>query len=155
MARTQAVSGAHSALAGAVIACPAGKGRRLVQVPRVRNVVAASEAATLTTFVAFKADAPMRLVVGREGATVANLFTILTSEAKFVLGGIIEIPMAIDAWPLPLSSLREELDHNVEAGFVSHIEGRVSALSRFGPYPNDQQKAEKDCRQKLTQGSLL
>jgi hypothetical protein len=155
MARTQAVGGAHSALAGPIIACPAGKGRRLGQVPRVRNVIAASEAATRTTFVAFETDAPMRLVIGRKGATVTNFFAILTPEAKVVLGGIIKVPMACGAWPLPLASLREELDHNVKAGFVSHFKGRVSALSRLRPWPNDQQKTEKDCRQKLTQFSLL
>jgi hypothetical protein len=97
----------------------------------------------------------MRLVIGRKGATVTNFFAILTPEAKVVLGGIIKVPMACGAWPLPLASLREELDHNVKAGFVSHFKGRVSALSRLRPWPNDQQKTEKDCRQKLTQFSLL
>jgi len=133
MARTQAVRSAHSALAGPIIACPAGKGRRLRQVPRVPNVIAASEAATRTTFVAFKTDSPMRFVVGREGATITNFFAILTSEAKIVLGAIIEVPMACGAWPHPIASLREELDHNVETGLVSHFEGRVSALSRLAP----------------------
>ena len=109
MARTQAVGGAHSALAGPIIACPAGKGRRFGQVPRVRNVIAASEAATRTTFVAFETDAPMRLVIGRKGATVTNFFAILTPEAKVVLGGIIKVPMACGAWPLPLASLRESV----------------------------------------------
>ena len=114
MARTQAVGGAHSALAGPIIACPAGKGRRLGQVPRVRNVIAASEAATRTTFVAFETDAPMRLVIGRKGATVTNFFAILTPEAKVVLGGIIKVPMACGAWPLPLASLENQLGHAQE-----------------------------------------
>jgi hypothetical protein len=50
--------------------------------------------------------------------------------------------------PKMVAILREELDHNAKATVVGQAEGRIPALSRLRPCPNDQQKTKKDCCQK-------
>jgi hypothetical protein len=118
------------------------------------DVIATRETATLTSFVAFEADAPMRLIVRAKRPAVADLLAILTSQAEGVLTGVAESIMGGGAGPFPFASLGEEFDHDAEARFVCQLERRVAALSRLGPWSDDQQKTEKDCCEKLTQCSL-
>src|SRR5258708_1008321 len=101
-------------------------------------MTAAGQTATLAGFVAFEANAPMWLVVGRECAAVADLLAILACDVEFMLTGVAESPVRGRGRPLPIAALRKYLNQNAEAGFVGQLEGRVAAPSWRRACSNDQ-----------------
>ena len=71
-----------------------------------------------------------------------------------MLSTVVEIPVIGGARPLPVATVSEKLDHDAGRSAVGQLKGRIAAVSRLYPCPDDQQKSEKDRCQKFTQGSL-